>query len=230
MLFSTSLFSQIQINNVREGFYYIYSYDSIQLGSGRTTELETQQGLLNYQLETGKKGYYIPPNFRIDITGNKYIDVTDVLTISGNWHIIGDNGNYFRYINAGDIIKIEADSVMNWQRDIEVIRTKTFGKTEYALTDKIPFQIRDGYIYDITETSAKVHINITKKQSEIRGYIDNVLVREFKPGTSYKLDELNYWFYFNIYDLEAQKTYILRVEVVSVDKEINFIEYNIKTL
>jgi len=73
-------FSQIKINNVREGFYEIYSADSIKIDS-KATEAEALQGLTNYQLLTGNKGYMIPASYRVDITGNTgIIDCPPILT------------------------------------------------------------------------------------------------------------------------------------------------------
>lgn len=234
LLLTVSLYSQIQVNNVREGYYQIFGEDGIKLQNGnKETLAEALQGLTNYQLQTGLKGYYIPPTFRVDIIGEDRVmreTEIDTLTISGHWHVAGDNGNYFRYINAGDIIKIKTDSVMKWQRDMEVIRTKIFGETVYEDTEIIPFQIREMELYDLTNVSAKIRVHITEKQSEIISYIDNVEYKRFTPGASEKINETDYWFWFNILQRQPNTSYKIRIEVISLTGAINFQEIILITL
>lgn len=234
---STLSFSQeiIQINAVREGYYKIFDADSTQIDQ-KATELEAMQGLTNYQFRSGRVGYYIPPNFRVDIKGNVTVEQikTDTLVIYGAWHIRGENGDYFRLLNYGDILKIEADTILFWQNDIEVIRTKTFGETHLKLTNNIPFQfISDTITRTPGETTYRWQTFATKTHC-IKTYVNGVYTGDedisCSPGNiiyqGYKL----YRHTNRLTGLEPKTTYNILVEGTDDLGAFNIIKFNITTL
>ena len=77
---------------------------------------------------------------------------------------------------------------------------------------------------DTTDTSIRVHAKITEKQSYIAGFIDNVLVKEFNPGSSVIRGDDNdkyFYFYFVIPNLQKGIEYKFRLEVINLNGNID---------
>lgn len=224
-------FSQIQINNVREGYYSLYDADSIKFDD-KSTEMEAQQGLLNYELRTGKKGYWVPPNYRIDITENNIIkkeieiDTIQAIRIKDlkGWIDFSDLGTkpskghaylpFYQYA----IINFHTDSIYNWQSKYNFQRTKSFGKTEY-INLSIPFQYMEVFMIEANTDYMSIFVRITEKQRSIKAYLDNEIWREYNPGTSIPY-EVGWEYYFNISKNRVNENPLFRLETTNNKGEV----------
>jgi len=125
------------------------------------------------------------------------------------------------------MIKIETDSVNNWQRVYKLKRVEEFSKTTYKNLD-IPLQIREYYINNITSNSVQFNMNRTEDASNTKCYIDNVLYKQFNPGYADKLGEYNYYSYFALSGLEIGIEYAIKVTIENAKGEMDTIQFNIK--
>lgn len=238
-LISFTIQAQQKINLVVNEKFRVVDTTNDSLISNHNSEREATQSLINYFNKTGSKTarIFYPSQMRIDFEGSSSIHsevVKDTLTIAGSWHMAGENGNYFRYPKCGEIIKIEADSLIRWQKDIEVIRTKTFGKTEYKLTNKVPFQFVSDTI------TRQPHVNYYRYQTFatekhcIKTYVDGIYTGD--EDTSCDPGNINYYgikLYRHsnqISNLQPDTEYKIRVEGIGSSGDFNIIEFKIKTL
>ncbi len=152
----------------------------------------------------------------------------DTLTISGHWHTTGQHGSYFRYLNGGNIIKMETDTVINWQKDLEVIRTKTFSETTFKNTGKIIFQFRGVEITKIDSTQVNFSTFATEKHC-VKYYKDDVFYKEFQTDCEPILTQKGWRSNYSAYDLEPDTAYKILVEGNTIDGRINIIEFVIHT-
>jgi len=134
-----------------------------------------------------------------------------------------DKADVYAIIHGVGLAEIKMDTIYNWQRAYNLKRTKSYGTVSYE-SFGLPFQVRENYLWKITSTSARLDIGITKKQSSIKCYLNTQIVKTFTPGTSEKIDDINYRFYFEYPNLTPNTEYEAYVEIKSVDGEITFSE------
>lgn len=231
LFFSALSFSQVRISNTDYFRYRINGeVEKTFKGTDKFTEIMNEG--INYKLNN--------PDSIILIEEIKYVHywiediynsmkIIDTLIISGGWHLTGENGNYFRLPNCGDIIKIEADTVFKWQKDIEVIRTKIFGKTALKLTDSIPFQFKGFEITKIDSTKVNFTTYATEKHC-VKYYKDNIFYKEFIINCEPIKSDKGWASKYYADGLKPNTTYLIRVEGNDKKENINFIEFQINTL
>lgn len=206
--------------------------------SKHTYQQKAVERYLNEKINNSKADVKVlfPDQLRLEFEGILNIQgpEIDTITISGSWHLTGENGNYFRYPNCGDIIKIKTDTVFKWQKDIEVIREKTFGKTNYKTTEVVPFQFVMDTITRVPQSTSYKWQTFATQHHCIKTYVDNVYTGDAdvscNPGNiqyhGYKL----YRHTNQIDNLQPNTEYKIRVEGTTENGEYNIMEFIIKTL
>lgn len=224
-------FAQTQITKETKQ-YFVYK-DGVSIKSLKT-EMDAYNYALNVKLNNPNS--YVTYLNHLWTKHEIYNDFqkVDTLVISGSWHLTGENANYFRYLDCGDIFKIEADTVKKWQKDIEVVRTKKFAETTFKLTDSIPFQ----FVYDtITRTPGQTSYNWQTFATEkhcIKTYVDNIYTGDADisctPGQVFWQGQ-TLWRHSNSIDsLQPLTNYKIRVEGTTENGIFNIIEFDIRTI
>lgn len=243
ILFFTTLISYGQ-NVVREGYWYAMQGD--KQGVNRTSMAKAQGDTFEFfKQDPNTPIYIIPPTqYRVEFDKSLIANIKEVDTITA---IMMKNNGWLDYTNAGTepldkpiaylpfygigMIKVDTDSVPNWQTLWKLQRTKEFGKTTYKSIG-IPFQFLRDSIVSRTENSVRVRTFGTEKHC-VSYFLDNKeyhLDASCNPGQTI-LDGVNVWRHTKVIEgLEPSSDYILRVEGVTDNGDINYTELKIKTL
>lgn len=230
--FSTLSFSQIKTSEVN---YFRYKVNN-KIKENERTEFVNSRVLNNsiyYKINNPDSVVHFQIlkllNFRVEP-----LSIIDTLTITGSWHITGENGNYYRYPDCGEIIKIESNATISWQTDIELIRTKTFGRTDYKDTGRIPFQfVCDTITLAPGETNYRWQTFATEKHC-IKTFVDGVYTGD--ADTSCNPGTINYYgielsrHTNSLENLQPNTTYKIMVEGTTDQGHFNIMEFTITTL
>lgn len=214
--------SKYRANNTTELQRNGFSYKETFLNKAIQTKLEYPDSIV---------GVHWIETLTLDLADFTKIDT---LQIYGSWHLTGPNGNYFRFPDCGDIFKIEADTIIKWQKDIEVIRTKKFGKTAFKLTDSMPFQFVSDTITKVTSATELAWQTFATEKHCIKTYVDNIYTGDqdisCTPGQVFWQGQ-TLWRHSNSIDsLQPSTNYKIRVEGTTENGIFNIIEFDMRTI
>ena len=200
-----------QMNNVQEGYYVIK--DTINgeevIIDRKSNDVEALQGLFNYQLNTGRKGFVEAPTFRVDIDKSlfptattKQNEVDEIIVTEcfedytqKIWLHRSDDLNIYPHevfipFKETSLIPVQVDSLPTWKKiyqnkwKLERTRDYVNAKTTYKELD-IPFQlyIKDSvYLVEPTRIIVRVFAN---EDFGVMQYVGDQLVVDgsmFTPG------------------------------------------------
>lgn len=209
-------------------------YYQVILRNTDGTETKLSQHITQLTAETKldcRDGYVIPPTGKVLGAPTKICPVyrvTDTISetmfrfgnvISPN-DVVLDNCKY-KYIVA----KLPTDTVPSGEFVAVMERTKDFKNavTTYRLIgmeDLPAFRVVENVVSQVTMTTARIDIGITKRQTKIVGYLNGQAVKTFAPGTSEMVHESLYRYYFTYTDLLPSTEYEVFTENTSVDGEV----------
>jgi len=200
------------------------------------TETKLSQHITQLTAETKlncRDGYVIPPTGKT-LTAPQFkcpiVIVTD--TIEKDVHLYGGvfspttavfDDCEEKYIITKKIDQVVPDGTFK----ATLKRTKNYkdAVTTYEVLKmtEIPmpaFRVIRNDVSEITANQARINISITKKQSNIKGFLNGVQVKEFNPGSSETDPDGNFYFYFGYDNLMPNTNYEVFVRCTSLEGEI----------